>query len=260
MPEGAESADRRWSMAEIEKMNKPELKAALIESLKQRSDPPAGDDIKSLLLMQIEETKKINVNLEKLHNRMIGMEQQVHALTQENSALKKTVANQQYFLEDLDRQQRECNVIVLGLKECDDELGSNDEQKMTKVTEIIGLPSVLEGCNLKRLGKQEQGRNRALLIRCPNPEKSNAIRKEANKLGTYKGPEQDLIKKVYIKRDIHPAWRKEHDRLRKLAKEESKKPINAGHDIKYDAKEGVVTCDGIVIDRFCPQHFRVSNK
>ena len=260
MSEGKKNLERGWSTAEIEKMNKSELKAALIESLNQRNNPPAGDDIKSLLLIQIEETKKINANLEKLQNRMIGMEQQVLALTQENSKLKQTVANQQYFLEDIDRQQRECNVIVLGLKECEDELGSNDEQKMKKVTEIIDLPSILEGCDLKRLGKQEQGRNRALLIRCPNPEKSLAIRKEANKLGTYKGPEQSLINKIYIKRDMHPAWRKEDGRLRKLVKDERKKTANAGRKIMYNAKEGVVTCDDIVIDRFCPQHFRFSNK
>ena len=41
--------------------------------------------------------------------------------------------------------------------------------------------------------------------------------------------------KVYLKADIHPVFRKEDVRLRKLVKDERAKPANAGCDIKYDS-------------------------
>ena len=59
-------------------------------------------------------------------------------------------------------------------------------------------------------------------------------------------------KKVYVKRDTHPAYRKEHDRLYKLVGQERKHPANQGINIIYDLKAVVVTKDGNVIDRFSP--------
>jgi hypothetical protein len=59
----------------------------------------------------------------------------------------------------------------------------------------------------------------------------------------------EQYKKVYIKPDQHPVFRKEHMRLRKVAYEERKKAENHGCNIVYSAKEGTVTKDGIVIDK-----------
>ena len=56
--------------------------------------------------------------------------------------------------------------------------------------------------------------------------------------------------KVYIKPDQHPVFRKEHNRLRKVVYEEKKKAENQGCNIVYKAKEGIVTKDGVTIDKF----------
>ena len=59
-------------------------------------------------------------------------------------------------------------------------------------------------------------------------------------------------KTVYIKRDEHPAFRKEHARLYKYVSEERKCPENQGTNIIYIRKAGIVTKDDVVIDRFSP--------
>ena len=64
------------------------------------------------------------------------------------------------------------------------------------------------------------------------------------------------ILRIYIlKKDIHPAIRKELGRLRKRAYDEKNKPDNSDATIVYDPKNRVVTRNGIVIDRFYPKFF-----
>ena len=57
---------------------------------------------------------------------------------------------------------------------------------------------------------------------------------------------------VFIKKDIHPASRKEMMRLRNREKEERQKPDNQGVDITYDWQNRVLLRDGVVIDRYFP--------
>ena len=60
--------------------------------------------------------------------------------------------------------------------------------------------------------------------------------------------------RVYVKRDVHPAIRKEHSRLYKLVKDEKQKPENQGCDVVYDMKNGVVKRGDVVIATYAP-HF-----
>ena len=65
----------------------------------------------------------------------------------------------------------------------------------------------------------------------------------------------EQYKKVFVKRDEHPYFRKEHARLYKLVSDERKQPDNQGVTIVYDRKAGLVKRDDVVIDRFSP-HFQ----
>ena len=60
------------------------------------------------------------------------------------------------------------------------------------------------------------------------------------------------FRKIYVKRDVHPAIRKEHGRLHKLVKDERNKPENQGCNISYDVKSGTVKKDNLVIDTYNP--------
>ncbi len=61
--------------------------------------------------------------------------------------------------------------------------------------------------------------------------------------------------RIYLKKDTHPAIRKEQARLRMREKEEKDKPCNAASNISYDWKNRVLLRDGVVIDRFSPKFF-----
>ena len=66
---------------------------------------------------------------------------------------------------------------------------------------------------------------------------------------------EGILSKVYIKKDIHPAIRKENDRLRKREKEEKEKAENVGSDVSYDWKRRVLTRDGVINDRLMLKFF-----
>ena len=54
---------------------------------------------------------------------------------------------------------------------------------------------------------------------------------------------------------MHPAVRREYERLRKVEREEREKPQNQGKNVKYDNETRQVTIDGTPIDFFHPQLF-----
>ena len=60
------------------------------------------------------------------------------------------------------------------------------------------------------------------------------------------------INPVKIKKDQHPALRKEWRRLFQTEADEKNKPENAGCVIKLDRKQRLLLRDGVVIDRFLP--------
>ena len=65
----------------------------------------------------------------------------------------------------------------------------------------------------------------------------------------------EKFKSIYIKKDVHPAVRKEIGRLRKREKDEKAKSENAAVTIAYDPKNRVLLRNYIAIDRFSPKFF-----
>ena len=60
---------------------------------------------------------------------------------------------------------------------------------------------------------------------------------------------------VYVKKDIHPAVRKEWRRLKDAEKSEKEKPCNQGCDIRLDTNKRELLRDGVIIDRWSPSFF-----
>jgi len=67
-----------------------------------------------------------------------------------------------------------------------------------------------------------------------DPQQRDTILQQAKNLKNADGP----MSKVYMKKDLHPAVRKEMNRLRKREKEEKEKAENVGVNISYDCKNG----------------------
>ena len=158
----------------------------------------------------------------------------------------KTVHQQQVFLEHLANKDRANNLIITGIPE-----GDNDEDSVSDVITAI-LPrediKVNQHFQIKRIGDDQTARKpRPLLLQFNKdvPEKRKKLLQNNKKL-----KDVENYDRVYIKPDQHPIFRKEHNRLRSVAYNERKKAENQGCNIVYKAKEGVVTKDDIVIDRF----------
>lgn len=105
--------------------------------------------------------------------------------------------------------------------------------------------------SIRWLGQQNPEKTRPLHISVSNPRQSDYILKVAKNLKQAGGS----MARVYIKKDTHPAVRKEYARIRKREKEEKEKPANAGTTVAYDWKNRVLLLDGLIIDRFMPRFF-----
>ena len=65
-----------------------------------------------------------------------------------------------------------------------------------------------------------------------------------------------MVMWIYVKKDLHPATRKEWKRLRDVVAAEKAKPVNQGCAITLDYKSRQVTRDGVVIDKWRPTYFQ----
>ena len=98
----------------------------------------------------------------------------------------------------------------------------------------------------KRLGKQNQDRIRPILVTLENTDVKDKILSEAKKLKSA----GQLYKKIYIKRDVHPAVRREWKRLYYTLEVEKNKPENMGHSVTIDKRKRQIIRDGQVIDKW----------
>ena len=176
------------------------------------------------------------------------------------------INNQMRYMEIIDSKERGTNLIITGVpednntslemqvKEVITATGYNkNELKLNNGDDdaVLGLFIGNEELSIKRLGqiRPEQGntRSRAILVKLP----SKSTRDDIAACG--KGlKEHERYKRVFVKKDTHPAFRKEHGRIRKRIYDEKNNPVNVGKVIAYDKTQRVVLCDNIIIDRFRP--------
>lgn len=163
------------------------------------------------------------------------------------------IVHQQRFLEALDRKERECNLIVLGVP--DDGLALDgatcDGEKLEKIWATIDEET--EMCSHRRLGRpsQDSTKKRPILVTVTSKSSRDGVLEKAKRLKE-SGPH---LNKIYIKKDVHPSVRKEWSRLRSVEAAEKERPENAGCVIRLDVKERKLYRDGVVIDRWNPQYF-----
>ena len=99
-----------------------------------------------------------------------------------------------------------------------------------------------------RLGKAEAGRNRPILAKVPSRAARDKILENTKELRAA-GP---AYRRISVKKDRHPAIRKEWKRLRGVETAEKGKPVNQGCTIRLDYKKREITRDGVVIDKWSP--------
>ena len=187
-----------------------------------------------------------------LRNDHKRMEENFNAKMDEIATLKSNlqqcfsiINKQQTFLEMVDAENRSKNVVVFGVEETEHEEDeeTEDRQKLTNVFEKINVKPVTIQC--KRLGKK--GRNpRPMIVTLNSSIERKRILENAKKLKE----QGNCYRKVYIKKDQHPAIRREYARLRTVEKIEKDKPQNQGIDISFNRDDRTLRRNGIIIDRF----------
>ena len=232
-------------------MNKEELKDTLKSILKEVQDKEnnphennSETDIQTMLSEILQEVREIRRD-------KVKHDEEMKEIRDDYAKLLQTVTQQQKFMEELDRKERSKNIVITGVSESKDlEEAHTDVQKCERILEKIGVSGI--SYTHKRIGKQIDHRDRPLLLECVSATEKENILANTSAL-KQAGP---AYQKVFVKKDIHPAVRREWWRLKDAEKKEKEKPENVGCSIHLDTKQRVLLRDGNVIDRWSPTYFR----
>ena len=207
-----ENVDTVMNLAssQITKMTNAQLKAALNTVLHTRKqEEPAN----SILLEEIKSLKEVR--------EMKTIRREVELLTSRLNDAFSIIQGQQRFLEHLDSKERRQNIVILGVKEYADEMGSSDEEKVKTILDAAGYTQEedMNDWETKRIGKENEMKKRPILMRVNNQKQRDNILRVARNLKEA----GSTMARVYLKKDVHPAIRKEQTRLRNREKEEKEK-------------------------------------
>ena len=227
--------------AEVNRLTAVQLKCALKTILANQQD--TNGPTNAVLL---EELQHIRQELATINE----MKKEIGSLQLRLDDAYKIINQQNWFLESLDAKERVRNIVITGVKEEEDNLGRNDSGKVKSVLEAAGYtnPFNVNRWVIKRLGKPNDRRKRPIHIALESQDERNKILQVAKNLKDKGGD----FARVYLKKDIHPASRKEMMRLKNREREEKQKTDNQGVDIRYDWHNRVLLRDGVVIDRYFP--------
>ena len=243
---------RKMSMLNFNKISKNDLYDIIKKS--------AGEEDGLIQPELIREFRAMKDSFLALSNEMKTCKAQLDTIPiiqQEMNNLKDTVNtqsqilyNQQMYLEYLENKSRLKNIVITGVdEESPLEGASTDYNKCAKIFEKIDAREV--AFTSRRIGRSDRGRHRPILVEVESKEIRNSIIEKASALKR----SGDTYRMIYIKKDAHPAVRKEWGRLFEMETRERAKPENVGHDIRVDKERRVLLKDNIVIDRWNPSFF-----
>jgi len=255
---------RRPSQADIGKMKVSDLREALRAAV---GELEAYDEIENQLTSSVSDaddtaegrvvrssstsiTGMLQMILKEL-KVMRAERSELTRLRQECTKLKGCIT-QQRFLEQLDARDRQQNLIVTGVPEDGASLdgATTDREKCNAVLSTIGVTGA-QLIDVRRLGKPDRARRRPILLKVASKARRDEILANTKVL-----KERDAFKKIYVKKDLHPAVRNEWKRLRDVESAEKRKPENQGCSIELDYISREVKRDDVVIDSWSPTYFQ----
>ena len=153
--------------------------------------------------------------MRKFNQERDALREEVNALKTSNKLLLETVTQQQRFLENMDAERRSKNLIILGISETQTLAteGGNagtDDEKVTAVLKKIGLDAI-RPLTIQRLGNNDGNGARARPLKIVVESNGDQQKILANSKKLKQGGEGYCT--IFIKRDVHPAIRKELARL-----------------------------------------------
>ena len=188
------------------------------------------DELVEILLtaQKDEDNNSMQMILTRLTALMAEVAELKQALMSPDSAINKKVeelqlqvnkqgdiiAKQQRYLEAIDRKERECNLVLLGVPDDNEALdgATTDRDKVDKLWEATRTSCRVT--SMRRLGKAgdagQDRRRRPILVTVASREDRDSVLAVAKHLKTANEP----YRKIYIKKDVHPSVREEWRRLR----------------------------------------------
>ena len=175
-------------------------------------------------------------------------DKQINEMKDQLSKQNDIIAKQQLYLEKIDRKERECNLVILGVPENNEAFcgATSDTDKLNKVWDTAGITCSIK--SFKRIGNPE--RRRPMLVVVNSRDDRDAALEKAKSL-----KENEVFKKIFIKRDTHPSVRAEWTRLHEVVRLEKSRSENTDCDIRIDFKTRKVYKDRNVIDQWNMQGF-----
>ena len=192
--------------------------------------------------------------LDTMTQLLVQIQKEVQTVKEENKSLRRdvenltaTVTSQQRYLEQLDSRERACNLIVLGITED----GTPDQEKVGDLFDELECSQEAGSFTVQRLKKKNAPAGNTpppLLVKLKSSQARKTILNNREKIddqGNYSG--------VKMKRDQHPAIRREWGRLHDVFRAEQSKPENTGRDIIFDRQNRkIVDKNGEIIDMWQP--------
>ena len=238
---------RKMQRHQLSKVNKDEL----IESILAAGQDDVG--LSSIMDKFAEVIKEMDSLKALVSSPQSIINKKIASLEIKVEKQSEIIFKQQLFLETLDRRERQANLVVLGVPDNDEDFDgvTSDENKLSKIWTKIGVDVAATYRRLGRRTNQDNQRSRPLLVTLQDKSIRASILDRAKNLKT----SGDSYRKIFIKKDIHPAVRKEWERLRNVEKTEKDRPENVGCVVRLDTRERKVFRDNIVIDSWNPQGF-----
>ena len=173
---------------------------------------------------------------------------QIDEMKDQLSKQNDIIAKQQLYLEKIDRKERECNLVILGVPENNEALcgATSDTDKLKKVWDTAGITCSIK--SFKRIGNPDK--RRPLLVVVNSRDDRDAALEKAKSL-----KDNEVFKKIFIKKDTHPSVRAEWTRLHEVVRLEKSRSENTGCDIRIDFKTRKVYKDRNIIDQWNMQGF-----
>lgn len=236
---------------QLSRINKEDLIDAILSSAEQPGDGGLQVVTAQLNMLVQEVTNLKNV----ITSQDSAVNKKLNDLQSQVNTQAEIIKKQQRFLEAIDRKERECNLVILGVPDGLESLdgATSDNEKIRKVWETLGVSN--EVCSLRRLGSEntasQQDRKRPILVTLPSRNCRDAVLEKAKRLKT----SGDNYSRIYVKKDTHPSVREEWRRLRNAEKAERERPENIGCNIRFDTRERKLYKDGVVVDCWSLQGF-----
>lgn len=242
------------SLSELKRLQRTQLsrltKEDLIDSILAAPEPGDGQgqllQLVNNLVSEVAELRKAITAPDSSINKKIDQ------LQTQVEKQGEVIAKQQRYLEAIDRKERERNLIITGVPDEDEALegATSEQEKIDKIWSEVG---VREAVQLhRRLGSRgENHRRRAILVTLDSKEAKDRVLTKASKLKEATGD----LKRVFIKKDVHPNIRAEWRRLREAERSEKGRPENAGCVVRLDVRERKLYRDRAVIDAWNLQFF-----